>query len=183
MDEEKVELANGATNEAPVEPGNVSPAVENVNPKPKKSKKKVFGLIVFILGLATLVGGVVFMLINLLRPPTVQDADFLEQIGAWHLKDNSEVVWDFTEIGKGSLTTNFHINDYDFIWRMDGDVLKIETAWLYTLNDEYTYELDQNDKTLTLTSGEETFVFVPAEYKAAEEEAEAEEKETEAETN
>ena len=44
---------------------------------------------------------------------------------------------------------------------MDNDILKIETDWLYTLNDEYVYQLDQNEKILTLTSGEDNYTFVP----------------------
>ena len=34
---------------------------------------------------------------------------------------------------------NNHINDYDFIWAIDGGKLKIETNWLYTLNNDYSY--------------------------------------------
>ena len=69
------------------------------------------------------------------------------------------VVWDFTEIGKGKLTTNNHINDYDFIWSLEDGKLKIETDWLYNLENEYEYALDQNAKTLTLTSGEDVYRF------------------------
>ena len=69
------------------------------------------------------------------------------------------LVWEFTEVGKGTLTTNGHINDYEFIWALDEDRLKIETKWLYDLNNEYTYELDQEKGELTLTDGEETIVL------------------------
>lgn len=129
-----------------------------------KDKKKIFGVITLIIGLVALVAGVTFLLINLLKGPTVRDADFLVEVGAWQLKDEATVVWDFKEIGKGTLTTNFHTNDYDFIWAIDGDQLKIETEWLYTLNDSYNYKLNQSEKTLTLTSEENTYTFVPAVY-------------------
>lgn len=135
--------------------------VESEKPKKKKSGKKIFGVIVFILGIATLIGGLTFMLINFLKPPIIRDADYLVKVSTWQLKDDAAVVWNFTEIGKGSLTTNAYINEYDFIWRMDNDILKIETDWLYTLNDEYVYQLDQNEKILTLTSGEDNYTFVP----------------------
>lgn len=69
------------------------------------------------------------------------------------------VIWNFTEIGKGTLTTNAHLNDYDFIWAIEGDTLKIETNWLYELENEYKYELDQNNGILTLTEGDQTFTF------------------------
>ena len=72
------------------------------------------------------------------------------EIGAWEREDAPSVVWNFTEIGKGTLTTNGHQNDYDFIWAIDGDKIKIETDWLYALDDEYIYTLDQSAGVLTL---------------------------------
>ena len=121
---------------------------------------------VLILGIVTLAAGATFLLVNLLKAPTVRDADYLVQVGAWQLENEPGVEWKFTEIGKGTLTTNSHINDYDFIWSMDDKAIKIETNWLYTLNDEYDYKLNQNDKTLTLTNGENSYIFVPAEHPA-----------------
>ena len=85
------------------------------------------------------------------------------------LVDNSNcepsVVWDFTEIGKGTLTTNGHVNDYDFIWSLEGGKLLVETDWLYTLENTYDYSLDKAAGVLTLTSEDEKFVFhaVPSE--------------------
>ena len=128
----------------------------------KVDKKKIGGIIVFILGLITLAGGVTFLLITLLKGPDVRDAEYLVEVGAWEREGEPTVIWNFTEIGKGTLTTNFHINDYNFIWRIDGDTLKIETDWLYDLNDEYTYKLDQGKNTLTLTSASGDINFVPA---------------------
>ena len=128
--------------------------------KDKKSvnKKKVVGITALIVGLATLVAGVVFLLIGKSDVAKVQDAEFLVQVGTWQREDEPTVVWNFTEVGKGTLTTNFHIDDYDFVWALDGDKLKIETAWLYDLNDSYTYKLDQNDEKLILN---DKIVFVP----------------------
>ena len=150
--------------------------VENLehkeNEKPKKAKKdkeKVFGIVSFIVGLLVLAGGLAFLLYDLFKAPDVRDAEYLVEIGAWQLEDESTVVWNFTEIGKGKLTTNFYVNEYDFLWAMDGDQLKIETDWLYTLNNEYTYELDQGAKTLTLKNSEETFTFIPAPIQTDEE--------------
>lgn len=141
--------------------------------KPGKGKK-IFGIVVFVIGTLVLIAGVVWLVLDLIKKPIVRDADYLVSVGAWQLEDSSEVVWNFAEVGKGTLTTNFHINDYDFRWRMDGDRLKIETDWLYTLDDEYTYELDQDKNTLTLTSGDNTYTFVPAEYIEDEEAEEVE---------
>lgn len=128
----------------------------------EKNTKKKWGIAIFVCGLLTLVAGITFLLVDLLKGPDVHDAEFLVEIGAWEREGEPTVIWSFTEIGKGTLTTNFHINDYEFIWRIDGDKLKIETDWLYTLNDEYTYTLDQSEKTLTLTSELGDIDFVPA---------------------
>lgn len=132
-------------------------------PKQKKSvdKKKRSGVVVFCIGLTALVSGVAFLLYNMFKAPDIRDAEYLAQVGTWQREDEPTVVWQFTEVGKGTLTTNFHINDYDFIWALDEDNLKIETDWLYTLNDEYIYSLNQANNTLTLINGDETWVFVP----------------------
>ena len=123
-----------------------------------KSKKKISGIIVLIIGALTLIGGLVFMLVNLFAEPGLRDAEYLVEIGTWAKEDEPGVVWHFTEVGKGTLTTNDHTNDYDFIWAIDGDKLEIETEWLYTLNDEYTYELNQQENKLILN---DSITFVP----------------------
>lgn len=133
--------------------------------KPERPEQKTgrAGIIVFIIGMVSLVVGAAFLLLNIFKAPDVRDAEYLVQTGAWQREDEPTVVWNFTEIGKGKLTTNFYLDEYDFIWAMEGDKLKIETEWLYTLDDEYTYALDQTAKTLTVTHGEESYTFVPAE--------------------
>lgn len=141
------------------------PSAENVSPKnkaPEKSKKNhssngklKAGIITLVVGVAALVAGVTLLLLNVLSKPAVRDADYLVEIGAWEREDAPGVIWNFTEIGKGKLTTNNHINDYDFIWAIDGGKLKIETNWLYTLNNDYSYILKQGDEAkLTLSTGE-----------------------------
>lgn len=150
--------------------------------------KKRISLIVFIIGLLTLIAGVVFLIVRLNAGPSIADGEYLVTVGEWKLKDgeclqskcadntkcideNGEstvvcngdsVIWNFTEIGKGTLTTNNHVNDYDFVWLLEDGKLKINTEWLYTLNDEFEYSLDQNGNTLTLVSGDEEIVFIPA---------------------
>lgn len=122
-----------------------------------------------IVGLITLVAGVVFLVISLNQAPAVQDGEYLVSVGEWTLDDGSNctaetscesgVIWNFTEIGKGKLTTDNHKNDYDFIWSLKDGKLLIETDWLYTLNNEYNYEIDQGAGTLVLNAGEETYKF------------------------
>ena len=114
----------------------------------------------------------------------MEDGEYLVSAKEWILEDNSnceatqtdesegqsedvaetnclpKVFWDFTEIGKGTLTTNNHLNDYEFIWAIEDGKLKIETSWLYPLENEYDYELNQNDGILTLTADEKAFTFV-----------------------
>ena len=91
----------------------------------------------------------------------MHDGKYLVSIGEWVEQGEPNVIWKFTEIGKGTLTTNNHINDYDFTWTIEDGRLKIDTEWLYTLSNEFDYTLDQNENILTLTSGNEDTVFVP----------------------
>ncbi len=120
--------------------------------KKTKAKRKTLPLICLIIGILALLGGGTFLALKLILKPGMRDAEFLVQMGEWTREDAEGVIWNFTEIGKGTLTTNNHQNDYDFLWSIDGDTLKIETKWLYDLNDEYTYKLQQDNKTLTLSS-------------------------------
>ena len=124
--------------------------------------KKRVSLIVMIIGLITLVVGVVFLIIRLTAGPSVADGEYLVSVGEWAEQGEPGIVWNFTEIGKGTLTTNNHTNDYDFAWALEDGKLKIDTEWLYTLNNEFDYTLDQNGNMLTLTSGGEEIIFVPA---------------------
>ena len=123
--------------------------------------KKRVSIIAMIIGLITLVGGVVFLIIRLSAGPSVADGDFLVSVGKWSEDGATSVVWNFTEVGKGTLTTNNHKNDYNFIWAVEDGKLKIETEWLYALENEYDYTLDQGAKILTLKNGSEEIKFVP----------------------
>lgn len=123
-----------------------------VKEKPKSSrKKKILSLCVLGVGVAALAAGVVFLVLNIMTANKTADGNFLVEASSWTLESSDNVVWNFTEIGKGTLTTNNHLNDYDFIWSIEDNKLLIETDWLYDLENEYTYELDQNSKTLNLT--------------------------------
>ncbi len=132
------------------------PVKEPMDPKLKRS------IFVLIIGLFTLGVGAFFLFKTLTKKPDVRDAEFLVKVGSWAREDEPTVIWNFTEIGKGKLTTNRHYNDYDFIWSMDDKKLNIETNWLYTLNDTFEYVLNQKKETLTITSGTQEIVFVPA---------------------
>lgn len=134
---------------------------EEVTKEPKNSKKTdkkpIFSIITLVIGIITLIIGVVILVLALNRAPDTQDAETLVATGSWQREDEPNVIWNFTEVGKGSLTTNAHTNDYNFIWAIGGDELKIETEWLYTLNDEFEYEI--KDGKLIL---DKSIVFVPA---------------------
>ena len=124
--------------------------------------KKRISLIVMIIGLVTLVAGAIFLVIRMNAGPSVQDGEYLVSVGEWSEQGEPSVIWNFTEVGKGILTTNDHLNDYEFVWAIEDGTLKIETEWLYTMNNEFDYALDQNGNTLTLASGDEEIIFVPA---------------------
>lgn len=135
----------------------------------KRETKNLVGIIVMLVGILTLIAGLTFFLVKILTKPDVLDGDFLVSVGEWRLEtdtncadeanceDNSGVIWNFTEIGKGTLTTNNHLNDYDFIWAIENGKLKIETSWLYNLNDEYEYKIDNNKLILN-----DEITFVPS---------------------
>lgn len=144
-----------------VEPKNKPPVIEEPPKEPmdKKLKRSIF---VLIIGIFTLGVGAFFLFKVLTAPPKVRDAEYLVKVGTWAREDDSTVIWNFTEIGKGSLTTNHHYNDYDFIWSLEDNKLSIETSWLYTLNDVFEVEINQKKSTMTLTSGAKEIVFVPA---------------------
>ena len=122
--------------------------------------KQKFSLIVFIIGMVTLIAGAVALVLSFVIKPDMRDAEYLVEMGEWVEQDKGSVIWKFTEVGKGTLTTNNHTNDFDFIWAIEGDTLKIETKWLTDINDEYTYKINQGEKKLTLTSGETEYVFL-----------------------
>ena len=126
-------------------------------------RRKVISILVFVVGLVVLIAGIVVLVLKLNKGPAIQDGEYLMSAKEWKLEEEDGVVWDFTEIGKGTLTTNGHLNDYEFIWALEDRELKIETDWLYDLENQYKYELDQGAGTLTLKDGEKTFKFVRVE--------------------
>lgn len=96
---------------------------------------------------------------------TQDDAGYVTNCGGDNLEemnclDVALVVWDFDEIGKGKLTTNGGLDEYDFIWAIEDNKLKIETNWLYLLENEYEYSLDQNTGRLDLTDGDKSYHFI-----------------------
>lgn len=152
-------------------------------------KKKRFSFIIFVIGILVLVFGLVLILLKLINiDDRMQDGEYLVEKREWALVHTSttdepwstgtefitncgsggvetncievvEVIWQFTEIGKGTLTTNDHLNDYDFIWALEDGKLKIETSWLYPLENEYEYELNQESGLLKLADGEKFYYF------------------------
>ncbi|MDO5451852.1 MAG: hypothetical protein Q4F56_02075 [Candidatus Saccharibacteria bacterium] len=123
-------------------------------------KKKSISISVLVTGLVMLIVGVVLLVINLIGAGKMADAEYLVAAENWVLEDAEGVIWDFTKIGEGTLTTDDHTNDYDFIWAIKDDKLLIETDWLYELENEYEYSLDQGAGVLTLKDGDSEYRFV-----------------------
>ena len=120
-----------------------------------RKKKKNLSIGVFVLGMIMLVVGIVFLVLNVLKGNAVADGEYLVAAENWVLtdcgdEDCDKVIWDFTEIGKGSLTTDGGEHNYDFKWAIKDGKLDIQTDWLYELNNEYEYSLDQSNGVLTL---------------------------------
>lgn len=140
--------------------------------KDSAKRKKLISIGVLVVGLITLVVGAVFLVLNLTKGEVVADGDYLVSAGEWVLggetncpqnEENNcspDVVWKFTEIGKGVLTTDGHQHDYDFIWAIEDGKLLIETAWLYDLENAYEYELDKDSGKLKLADENGEYEFV-----------------------
>lgn len=138
------------------------------------SKNKAVSLAVLIVGLIMLAVGVVFLALGIKKASLLADGDFLVAAGEWRLAESETcveieckdtVIWTFSEIGKGTLTTNGHKNDYDFKWAIRDGKLVIETDWLYELDNEYEYTIDHGALVLTLKDGEREYKFVAEEQK------------------
>lgn len=142
-------------------------------------KKKIISIVILVVGVVVLGVGTVFLVLHLTQAPVVADGEYLVSAGEWVL--NSEecsepeaskepeassecgtpsVIWKFTEIGKGTLTTNNHVNDYDFAWALEDGYLAMRTNWLYELDNNYEYKLDQKTGELTLTADGKDYRFV-----------------------
>ena len=151
----------------------LSPESKPAKTKKKKSNRFIVSVVVFVIGLITLICGAVFLILDLIRVPDSADGEFLISADEWVLENGTNcandtetetncmpsVIWKFTDIGKGTLTTNNHINDYDFAWAIKDGKLLIETNWLYELENEYEFKLNQKEKTLTLIDGEKEITF------------------------
>ena len=128
--------------------------------KNHQKRSKILCIATFVIGLFVLVVGAVFLILNILRGNSVADGDYLIEMGDWTLTDCGEdncdkVIWDFTEIGKGILTTDGGEHKYDFEWAIKDGKLKIRTNWLYDMDNEYKYSLDQGSGVLTLREASE----------------------------
>lgn len=119
-------------------------------------RRKKWPIVLFFCGAVALILGIIALVVNLVSKPAISDAEFMISNGEWVREDEPTVIWDFTEAGKGTLTTDGHLNNYDFTWMLDGNKLKIETSWLYDLADEFDYTLDQGAKTLTIKNDEKS---------------------------
>ena len=120
----------------------------------KKQPSKKVAITIFVIGMVVLIAGLSVLIIKKTAQPLLDDAEFLITAGDWVREDSPSVIWSFTEVGKGKLTTDNHLNDYDFIWKLQDKKLLIETSWLYDLDNEFDYVIDQGEKTLTITNSD-----------------------------
>jgi len=141
--------------------------------KTKKKKQNhtkpllVTNIIVFVLGAAAVLYLYVFR--NNSTPAEVvkTDTDLLTA-HAWEKAEAPTVIWTFRPDGTGELTTN-KSNYYDFTWSFSSstnnylelDSLEIKTAWLYELEDKFSYEfVNENLVVKSLSDGTES-TFLP----------------------
>ena len=127
-------------------------------------KKKIASIVVLVIGAITLIVGVVFLVMYMTRGAAVADGEYLVAADEWVLSDCSgddceRVVWDFDEDGKGSLTTDGGEHHYDFRWAIKDGKLLMQTDWLYEMDNEYEYSLDQGSGTLHLKDDSDEYTF------------------------
>ena len=78
-------------------------------------KKQIISIVTFAVGLVMFAVGLIFLFVRFSEEATLADGEYLVTVGSFQREDEPSVIWQFTEIGKGKLTTNNHQNDYDFI--------------------------------------------------------------------
>ena len=78
------------TTDKPVAKNETKEKLEKTDRKKSSGNGKLkAGMAVFLIGIATLVAGVVLLVINLVAKPAVRDADYLVSVGKWELEDDS----------------------------------------------------------------------------------------------
>ena len=137
--------------------------------KPEKVRSKKLAIAIFVIGIIVLVAGLIVLVVKKTAQPLLDDAEFLITTGQWVREDQPEVIWDFTEVGKGTLTTDAHQNDYNFTWKLDNSKITMETDWLYSFYDTFEYVINQNEKTLTIKNADKDIEikFIATERPAA----------------
>ncbi|MBR3180731.1 hypothetical protein IKF63_01480 [Candidatus Saccharibacteria bacterium] len=135
----------------------------------KKSKKPLIITIVIVVIL--LAGGLLGYFFFFKKAPKIvlSDSEYLIQTKSWEKVDAPTVIWVFDEGGKGELTTN-KSNYYNMTWLLEGKTLKIDTDWLYELNDSFDVTIDRDNSTFTVVnlSDNTESVFVPLGSRAQE---------------
>lgn len=124
-------------------------------------RRRAISVAVFLCGVISLVAGVVALVYGLARSDEVSAAAFLVKAGPWQRQDAPDVTWQFTSIGAGTLTTDGGEHEYPFTWALVDGQLKVDTEWLYTLNDAYDFSLNQSTSKFTLKTAQGTVAFVP----------------------
>lgn len=142
------------------------------------SKKAKLAIIIssIVLGVAAAATALILFVFKTPKPEVVlTDRDILIS-HAWEKEGAPTVIWTFRADGTGELTTN-KSNYYDMKWSFEQEgeqqVLKIDTAWLYELNDSFVFSLDRENNSFSVKnlSDETESVFVAlgtAEQRAAE---------------
>lgn len=111
-------------------------------------------------GLVALIAGVAVLIMNLTTGPAKRDAEYLVEQWAFMREGEPGVYWHFTEVGEGYLTTDGYDSVYDFSWAIKDGRLLMETDWLYQLNDEFNYTIDQEAGTMTLVRADSNVEIV-----------------------
>ncbi len=132
-------------------------------PTDRMQKHKIIGIIIFVVGIISLIiGSVTLVMGQIARENAASDVDYLTSIDEWQKENEPAVSWTFLGDGAGTITTDNHGNDYQMTWVLENGKISIKTEWLYSLSDEFNYEIQRDNNVLILTdaNGNEVARFV-----------------------
>ncbi|MBR3204184.1 hypothetical protein IKF81_00680 [Candidatus Saccharibacteria bacterium] len=137
-------------------------APEQSEEKKKSKKPLIISLIIIALVLAA--GGASYYFFFRKKSPLIlsSESEYLIETKSWEKVDAPSVIWTFNEQGKGEITTN-KSNYYEMEWELSDKTLKIDTNWLYELNDSFDFFLNREEKSFTVINRSDNTVstFVP----------------------
>ena len=120
----------------------------------KTGKKKALVTVCSIVAFLAVVAGAFFITKAIDGKTAVSITEFLVSGHEWEKVGEETVVWTFENEKACKVTTN-STETFDCEWEIEGDTLKIRTKWLRELEDEFTLEINEAEKSFKIISKED----------------------------